>query len=115
MIEVNDLVKSFGTNTVLNGITFTANKGEITCLIGVNGSGKTTILNAIMGLTPYKSGNIHIDGKMLHKKMYEKIAYIPDTMTMVSTMKICRASCRERVKIAAEEVEMKKKENKKLR
>lgn len=88
MIEVKEIVKSFGKNKVLNGISFSANKGEITCLIGINGSGKTTILNAIMGLTPIKSGDIFIDGKKLHKKMYEQIAYIPDAMTMVSSMKI---------------------------
>lgn len=91
MIEVKEVEKSFGKNKVLNGLSFTANKGEITCLIGVNGSGKTTILNAIMGLTPYKSGDILIDGTRLHKKMYEKIAYIPDTMTMISSMKIREA------------------------
>lgn len=88
MIEVKEIVKSFGKNKVLNGISFSANKGEITCLIGINGSGKTTILNAIMGLTPIKSGDIFIDERKLHKKMYEQIAYIPDAMTMVSSMKI---------------------------
>lgn len=88
MIEVREIVKSFGKNKVLNGMSFSANKGEITCLIGINGSGKTAILNAIKGLTPIKSGNIFIDGKKLHKKMYEQIAYIPDAMTMVSSIKI---------------------------
>jgi len=91
MIEVKEIEKAFGKNKVLNGLSFSANKGEITCLIGVNGSGKTTILNAIMGLTPYKNGDILIDGEKLHKQMYEKIAYIPDTMTMISSMKIREA------------------------
>src|SRR5690625_3982734 len=88
MIEVKEITKKFGRKKVLDGVSFSANKGEITCLIGINGSGKTTILNAIMGLTPIKSGDIFIDERKLHKKMYEQIAYIPDAMTMVSSMKI---------------------------
>lgn len=91
MIEVKEVEKKYGKKSVLSGISFTAHKGEITCLIGVNGSGKTTILNAIMGLTPFKKGDILIDGKKLHKEMYEKVAYIPDTMTMIASLKISEA------------------------
>lgn len=88
MIEVKDITKSFGRKKVLKGVTFTANKGEITCLIGLNGAGKTTILNAIMNLTPIKSGTILIDGKKMTKDTYEKITFIPDAMTMIERMRI---------------------------
>ena len=53
MIEVKDVTKKFGRKKVLNGISFTAEKGKITCLIGINGVGKTTIMKAIMALTPF--------------------------------------------------------------
>ena len=53
MIEVKEVTKKFGRKKVLNGISFTAEKGKITCLIGINGVGKTTIMKAIMALTPY--------------------------------------------------------------
>lgn len=91
MIEVKDLTKRFGRKEVLRGVSFTANKGEITCLIGVNGVGKTTILNAIMALTPYNSGEILINGEKISKKTYEKITFIPDTTTMLPQMKISDA------------------------
>lgn len=91
MIEVKDLTKRFGRKKVLRGVSFTANKGEITCLIGVNGVGKTTILNTIMALTPYNSGEILINGKKISKETYEKITFIPDTMTMLPQMKIGEA------------------------
>lgn len=88
MIEVKNISKSYGRKQVLNGVSFTAKKGEITCLIGVNGVGKTTILNAIMNLTPIDSGEILIDKKKINKNSYEKIAYIPDTITMLPQMRI---------------------------
>lgn len=88
MIEVKDITKSFGRKKVLTGVSFTANKGEITCLIGVNGVGKTTVLNAIMKLTPTDSGEILIDGEKINKHSYEKITFIPDTITMLPTMQI---------------------------
>lgn len=88
MIEVKQLEKSFGRKKVLNGVSFTANKGEITCLIGMNGSGKTTILNAIMNLTPINKGEILIGGKPLTKYTYETVAFIPDAITMMPSMTI---------------------------
>lgn len=88
MIEVKDIHKKFGFKHVLNGISFTANKGEITCLIGINGAGKTTIMNAIMALTPINKGSILIDGSSLNKHSYEKIAFIPDAITMLPQMRI---------------------------
>lgn len=88
MIEVKDITKSFGRKQVLKGVSFTANKGEITCLVGINGAGKTTILNAIMNVTPIKRGEILLDGERVKPKSYEKITYIPDTITMLTTMRI---------------------------
>jgi ABC-2 type transport system ATP-binding protein len=91
MIEVKDITKKFGRKKVLNGVSFTANKGEITCLIGINGVGKTTVLNAIMNLTPINSGEILIDGNKINKDSYEKITFIPDAITMLPSMKIADA------------------------
>jgi len=91
MIEVKNVEKKYGRKRVLKGISFTAKKGEITCLIGINGVGKTTIMKAIMALTPINSGEILIDGEKIRKESYEKITFIPDTITMLPQMKICDA------------------------
>ncbi|HLS61434.1 MAG TPA: ABC transporter ATP-binding protein [Virgibacillus sp.] len=91
MIEIKNIQKRYGRKKVLDGVSFTANKGDITCLIGMNGSGKTTILNAIMALTPIKSGEILVNGKKVNKHRYEEIAYIPDAITMLPQMKILEA------------------------
>lgn len=88
MIEVNRISKRYGKKQVLREVSFTAEQGQITCLIGLNGVGKSTILKAIMNLTPINSGAIQIDGQPLNKRSYEKIAFIPDTLTMPSQLKV---------------------------
>jgi len=88
MIEVVDIHKRYRRRPVLNGASFTVEKGQITCLIGINGAGKSTILKAIMGLTPLKSGIIRIDGQPIDKNLYEKVAFIPDHLTMPHGMKL---------------------------
>lgn len=91
MIEVKNVTKKFGRKEVLKGVSFTAEKGQITCLIGINGVGKTTIMQAIMSLIPINSGEIFIDGSKLTKDSYEKITFIPDTITMPPQMRIADA------------------------
>lgn len=83
MIEVKNVYKKYRRKAVLQNMSFTANKGEITCLIGINGAGKTTIMKAIMALTPIEKGEILIDGQKLTYASYEKIAYIPDRLVMM--------------------------------
>ncbi|WP_075981161.1 ABC transporter ATP-binding protein [Bacillus massilinigeriensis] len=88
MIEVKNITKKYGRKKVLDGVSFTANKGEITCLIGINGVGKTTILKAIMNLTPINSGQILLNNGEISKKSYEKITFIPDAFIMPPNMSI---------------------------
>ncbi|SIR84320.1 ABC-2 type transport system ATP-binding protein [Peribacillus simplex] len=90
MIEVKRISKNYGRKKILDSVSFTANKGEVTCLIGINGVGKTTTLKAIMGLTPYK-GEILIDDQKMTKDSYEKITFIPDAPTMLPQMTIKQA------------------------
>lgn len=64
MIQVSKLEKSYGSNEVLKGISFTVKKGEIFALLGVNGAGKTTALECIEGLRNYQGGSIKVNGTM---------------------------------------------------
>ncbi|MBY7142185.1 ABC transporter ATP-binding protein [Virgibacillus sp. NKC19-3] len=92
MIEVKEITKKYGRKKVLHDVSFTANKGEITCLIGINGVGKTTILNAIMALTPINGGQILMNGEKIKKGSYEKVTFIPDAITMLPEMTIADAT-----------------------
>lgn len=91
MIQVKNVSKKYGRKNVLRDISFTANKGEITCLIGINGVGKSTTMKAIMGITPIDRGEILIDDKKMNHTMYENITFIPDTLTMLSSFTVGEA------------------------
>ncbi|AFC29637.1 ABC transporter ATP-binding protein [Paenibacillus mucilaginosus 3016] len=88
MIEISRISKKYGRKRVLNEVTFTAEKGQITCLIGLNGAGKSTILKAVMGLTPVSGGDIRIDGEPVTPRIYERVSFIPDSLTMPPGMRI---------------------------
>lgn len=63
-IQVDCLVKNYGANRVLKGLTFQVEKGEIFALLGVNGAGKTTTLECMEKLRTYDGGRITINGRM---------------------------------------------------
>lgn len=68
MIEVIDLKKSFGDLEVLKGITETIKDGEVVCVIGASGSGKSTFLRCLNMLEEPTSGKIMIDGEQINSK-----------------------------------------------
>ena len=68
MLEIKEICKTFNKGTVnekhaLNGVNLTLNEGDFCTVIGGNGAGKSTTLNAIAGVWPVDSGAIIIDGK----------------------------------------------------
>ena len=63
MLTITNLRKSFREKSVLKDASFTVNAGEIVCLLGNNGAGKTTIINCILKMIHQDSGEIRLDGK----------------------------------------------------
>ena len=63
MIKINNISKSFKSNTVIENLSLTVNSSQITALIGKNGSGKTTLMRLISGLLKPDSGNINCNTK----------------------------------------------------
>ena len=64
VLEVKDLMKSFGKTKVLKGVSFNLDEGEVLSIIGSSGSGKTTILRCINQLETADSGYIAVDGEV---------------------------------------------------
>ncbi|MDN6727134.1 MAG: amino acid ABC transporter ATP-binding protein, partial [Tetragenococcus halophilus] len=67
-IAIENLVKKFGDNTVLNDITTSIKEGEVICVIGPSGSGKSTFLRCLNRLEEATGGQIIIDGEHLTDK-----------------------------------------------
>ena len=68
MFKVEDLYKSFGHLEVLKGIDMEVKKGEVICIIGASGSGKSTFLRCLNYLEEPNSGNIYIDGELMGRR-----------------------------------------------
>jgi len=63
ILKTENLTVQFGNQIILKNISFALNKGEIVGVIGPNGCGKTTLLNAISGFNKHSSGEIFVDGE----------------------------------------------------
>jgi len=82
MLQVDKLDQYYGGSHILRGLSFDAKIGEVTCLLGRNGVGKTTLLRCLMGLVPAKEGKVCWEGKPItgfkpHQRVHAGIAYVP--------------------------------------
>ncbi len=77
LLEMKNVVKSFGEKQVLKGVSFAAESGKAFGLLGRNGAGKTTSIRILMDVFPCDSGEILVDGKPID---YSKVAfgYLPE-------------------------------------
>lgn len=91
MIEIASVTKKFGRKWVVKDVSFQIPKGQITCLVGRNSVGKTTIMNMIMGLIHPTQGKITIEGEEINPALYERISYIPAEMIMPNQMTVGEA------------------------
>lgn len=83
MLEVKDIHSYYGKSHILQGVSMTLNEGELVCLLGRNGVGKSTTLKSIMGLVRPSEGSIRFHGQELIGKRPFEIAriglgYVPE-------------------------------------
>jgi len=68
VIELTDIVKSFGPVSVLKGVNLRAYAGKVTALVGDNGAGKSTLVKGLAGVQPYDSGEVKFNGDVVGLK-----------------------------------------------
>ena len=78
MIEVKNVSKKYGKIKALDNISFNIEEGKITCILGINGVGKSTVLKCIAGLIIPDKGEILIDNEKISPNIYNKVSFVPD-------------------------------------
>lgn len=81
LLEIKNLVVSYGFITALKGIDISVEKGQIVALLGSNGAGKTTTLKAVSGVIKPQSGKIMLDGAEIDGKAPYKVAKVGVTQS----------------------------------
>ena len=111
ILEVKDLHKSFGSKTVLDGLTFSVSEGSVFGFIGRNGAGKTTTMKMILGLLQPGSGEITVCGERVrygNTPTNKYVGCLPDVPEFYSYM-----TAREYLRLCGEVTGMKQSEIKK--
>lgn len=93
MLELDGIQAAYGAAPVLHGVSFSVARGEILCLLGRNGAGKTSTMKAIMGLLPLTAGTIRLDGEEIsrlpaHEVPKRGIGYIPQGRRLFSELTV---------------------------
>jgi branched-chain amino acid transport system ATP-binding protein len=106
ILQVENIHTYYGPSYILQGLSFEINSGEIVCLIGRNGSGKTTTLRSIIGLNPPRKGTIRFKGEEITRKRPFSIVrmgmgYVPEdrrifpSLTVRDNLEIARRESRQ--------------------
>lgn len=103
VLEVRDLAVRYGAIQAVRGISFSVARGEIVCIIGANGAGKSSTLRSIMGLVRPERGSIRFDGTTElsrlppHRIARLGVGYVPEGRRMLAHMTVL-----ENLRVAAE-------------
>jgi ABC-2 type transport system ATP-binding protein len=91
MIEVEDLTKQYGSHLAIDGITFSAEKGEVLGFLGPNGAGKTTTMRILTCFFPPTRGRARVAGYDCFEDSMEvrkRIGYLPENVPLYKDMKV---------------------------
>ncbi len=93
MLELKDLTLHYGHSQILNGISMQAAQGEVTCVMGTNGVGKTSLLKAISGSHPRSGGTMSLNGEVLsklpaHVLARKGVGYVPQAREIFPLMTV---------------------------
>ena len=86
MLEIKNVKIKMGEQVLLGGLSFSADDGQVVCICGDSGCGKTSLLRAILGFIPLAEGHISIDGELLTPaaagEFRKYMAYVPQDLAM---------------------------------
>lgn len=93
MLKIEDIDLYYGASQALKKVSFEAEKGKVACVMGRNGVGKTSLMRAVAGQHPVKSGRILWDGKDIskqapHERAKNGIAYVPQGRDVFSQLTV---------------------------
>ncbi len=93
MLEISELTVSYGPVAALSDVSFKAEEGSITAVLGANGAGKTTLLRALTGLVPVKKGSARWAGTELLGHRTEElvrlgVAHVPEGRGVVTELTV---------------------------
>jgi ABC-2 type transport system ATP-binding protein len=89
VIEVNNLVKSYGAHEVLRGVSFTIRPGEAAAYLGPNGAGKSTTVKIIVGLLRQNAGQVRVCGHDIDQEPVQaklRLGYVPDSAALFNSL-----------------------------
>ena len=88
MLKVDNIVKYYGKNCAVNGLSFEVKDGEIFGLLGENGAGKTTTFRTIMGLLNSDGGTVLLNDKKIDYSVTNKIGYLTEERSLLTKLTV---------------------------
>lgn len=83
MLEIKNLIKTFGDNKAVDDISFVVENGKMYGLVGRNGAGKSTTFRMILGIIEPTEGIVLYNGKKIDSKVSDKIGYLPEEGSLI--------------------------------